>query len=43
MTFIPKRESFKPNRGVVVESVVLERDDRVALIEAEHAANEKRG
>jgi acyl dehydratase len=43
MTFISKRESFKPNRGVVVESVVLERDDGVALIEAEHAANEKRG
>ena len=43
MTFISKRESSKPNRGVVVESVVLERDDGVALIEAEHAANEKRG
>jgi acyl dehydratase len=41
MTFISKRESFKPNRGVVVEGVVLERDDGVALIEAEHAANEK--
>jgi acyl dehydratase len=43
MMFISKRESSKPNRGVVVESVVLERDDGVALIEAEHAANEKRG
>jgi acyl dehydratase len=43
MTFISKRESFKPNRSVVVESVGLERDDGVALIEAEHAANEKRG
>jgi acyl dehydratase len=41
MTFISKRESSKPNRGVVVESVVLERDNGVALIEAEHAANEK--
>jgi acyl dehydratase len=41
MTFISKRGSSKPNRGVVVEGVVLERDDGVALIEAEHAANEK--
>jgi len=37
MTFLSKRESSKPNRGIVVESVVLEREDGEALVEAEHA------
>jgi acyl dehydratase len=37
MTFISKRESSKPDRGIVVESVILERDDGVTLVEAEHA------
>jgi acyl dehydratase len=37
MTFLSKRESSKPDRGIVVESVVLERADGVTLVEAEHA------
>jgi acyl dehydratase len=37
MIFVSKRESSKPGRGIVVESVVLERDDGTPLVEAEHA------
>jgi acyl dehydratase len=37
MSFASKRESSKPDRGVVVETVVLEREDGTILVEAEHA------
>jgi acyl dehydratase len=37
MSFISKRETSKPDRGVVVESVLLEREDGTTLVEAEHA------
>ena len=37
MTFLSKRVLSKPDRGIVVESVVLERADGVSLVEAEHA------
>ena len=37
MSIQSKRESAKPDRGIVVETVVLERHDGTTLIEAEHA------
>jgi acyl dehydratase len=37
LSFLSKRPSSKPDRGIVVESVVLEREDGTTLIEAEHA------
>ncbi|BBK41143.1 monoamine oxidase [Allostella vacuolata] len=35
--FVSKRESSKPDRGVVIEAARLERSDGTLLIEAEHA------
>ena len=37
LSFLSKRESAKPDRGIVVESVVLEKADGTVLVEAEHA------
>ena len=35
--FASKRETGKPDRGVVIETATLEREDGTVLIEAEHA------
>ncbi|WP_123695412.1 MaoC family dehydratase [Allostella humosa] len=35
--FVSKRESSKPDRGVVIEAATLERQDGTVLVEAEHA------
>ncbi len=37
MSFLSKRPSSKPGRGIVVEQVVLERADGMSLIEGQHA------